>query len=51
MPAFELVNLRTNSTTLLPLDAITNGDLRVLANTLSVWQTTTRGFMKITRIF
>jgi hypothetical protein len=51
MPAYELVNLKTKFITLLPLNAILNEDLKALAQTLDLWQSSTRGIIQLTRIY
>ena len=50
MPAVELVNLKTKTTTLLPIQAIKNEDLKATAQQLSLWHSITKGIVKITRI-
>jgi hypothetical protein len=47
---FQLVNLKTTSTTLLPGVAIKNEELRQAAHALSLFDTFTRGIIQITRI-
>jgi hypothetical protein len=50
MQAFELINLKTKTTTLLPAIAIKNEDLKTIALNLQLWQSTTKGIIKVTRI-
>ena len=50
MPAYELVNLKTKTITLLPEVAIKNVDLKSTASNLDLWQSITKGIVKITRI-
>jgi len=50
MPAFELINLKTKTTTLLPHQAIKNEDLKAIASNLPLWHTITKGIIQITRI-
>lgn len=50
MPAYELVNLKTKTTTLLPEVAIKNVDLKSTASNLNLWESITKGIVKITRI-
>ena len=47
---FQLVNLKTTSTTLLPGVAIKNDELRQAAHALSLFDTFTKGIIQITRI-
>jgi hypothetical protein len=47
---YELVNLKTRSTTLLPAVAIKNNDLKEAASNLSLYASVTKGIVKITRI-
>lgn len=50
LPAFELVNLKTNQITLLPASSIKHDELRQAALELTLWNSLTRGIMKVTRI-
>lgn len=47
---FELTNLKTTSTTLLPGVAIKNHELKEVAHSLQLFQTFTKGIIQITRI-
>jgi hypothetical protein len=51
MPAFELVNLKTNQIILLPATSIKNLNLRQAAFKLNLWNTLTIGFIQVTRIY
>lgn len=50
MYLFELTNLKTTSTTLLPGSSIKNQELKEAAHSLDLFQTFTKGIIKITRI-